>query len=362
MKYLTPVAFVLISTGLAFGQATEAPKPAAQPEAPKAPAAPKPPSAPQAPAAPFGKPLDFFEGTEFTTVSADGHFFTEGPLWWNGKLYFCDLAGDSIGTVVPGAKAEVIRNEATRPAGAAVDMQGRLLIAHFGGGMESGVTPKGEKTFGGRVTRTELDGTITTILDSIDGKPMGPCNDLVVRADGSIYVTDFGGGKDGRSLIRIAPDGKTSILPSTFQSANGIAFSPDESVLYVAEYKTNAIKAFDVTTDGSLSNERVLVDLKDEPGRGKCDGLKVDVQGNIYTTGPGGVWVISPRGEKLARLDTPGSLSNVAFGGADRKTLFITAGSKIYSVKTKIAGAASKAPATAPTPPAKPAAKPGDAK
>jgi gluconolactonase len=336
MKNTTFVVSLFLSCGLAIAQESkpaEAPKPAA------APAAATP--APATPAAPVGKPLDYFETTELTTVST-GHMWSEGPLWWNGKLLFCDLADNKISTIAPGdAKAAVLKDNADKPAGAAVDGQGNLIIAHFSGGKANG-----EKTTGGKVTKLAADGTMTTILDSIDDKPVGPCNDFAVRADGTIYVTDFGGGKDNRNIIKIAPDGKATVVPSNFQQANGLALSPDETVLYVAEYRGQALKAFDVTADGSLSNERVFVDFKSD-GNGRCDGLKVDEQGNVYTTGPGGIWVISPKGEKLARLDVK-SAANLAFGGEDRKTLFICAGSKVLSVKTKIAGAARKAakPAT----------------
>lgn len=356
MKTTTIVASLLLSAGLAFGQ--EAPKPArTEPaKAEPAPAAHPAPAAPKAEElAPFGKPLDYFETTELTTIST-GHGWSEGPLWWNGKLYFCDLALSRISTITPGdAKAMLLRDDADKPAGAAVDPQGRLIIAHFSGGMTEEGAGEKMKLSGGKVTRTDADGTISTILDNIDGKPLGPCNDLAIRADGTIYTTDFGGAKVNRNIIKIAPDGKASVLPSTFDQANGLALSPDESILYVAEYKGGAIKAFDVQADGSLSNERVLVDFKDEKGKGRCDGLKVDEKGNVYTTGPGGIWVVSPKGEKLARLDVKNA-ANVAFGDADRKTLFICAGSKVLSVKTKFAGAASKAPApsaSAATTPAK---------
>jgi gluconolactonase len=291
--------------------------------------------------------------------------WSEGPLWWNNKLYFCDLVAGTISTIAPGeTKPTVIRENADRPAGAALDREGRLLIAHFSGGQKLS-----EKSTGGKVTRTEADGKVTTVLDNIDGKALGPCNDLAVRTDGTIYTTDFGGAKEGRNIIRISPDGKATVLPSTFEQANGLALSPDEATLYVAEYRGAAVKAFDVAADGSLSNERVLVDLKSEKGSGKnegrCDGLKTDEKGNIYTTGPGGIWVVSPKGEKLARLDVH-SAANLAFGGADRKTLYICAGSKILSVRTKFAGAAPHAivPSTpaAPAAPVAPAVKPPAAK
>lgn len=344
MKTTTLIAFLTLTSGIAFGQAEKAQQPA-PPTAPKAPEAPKPAE----PLATIGKPLDYFETTELTTVSS-GHIFTEGPLWWNGKLLFCDLGGSKISTIAPGETAStVFRDNAEQPAGAALDLEGRLLVAHFKGG---------------KVTRTAADGTVSTLIDTADDKKLGQCNDLAVRSDGSIYTTDFRGGPDNRNIIRIAPDGKASILPSTFKGANGLAFSPDESVLYVADFFGKLLKAFDVAADGSLSNERVFVDFKDEytspTVRGFPDGIKVDTAGNVYTTGPGGIWVLSPKGEKLARLNMTNA-NNIGFGGDDNKTLFICATTKVFSVKTKIAGNPLKGtkPAAAPaaTPAATPAAK-----
>lgn len=324
MKNTTFVVSLILSCGLAVAQeskpATDAPKPAAAPAAPAA--AP----APAAPAATIGKPLDYFETTELTTL-VTGQIFTEGPLWWNGKLLFCDLGGGKLSTIVPGEPAPTLfRDNADQPAGATLDLEGRLLVAHFRGG---------------KVTRTAADGTVTTLVDTAGDQKLGQCNDVVVRADGSIYTTDFNGGADNRNIIRVAPDGKATVLPSSFKKANGLAFSPDQSVLYVADFAGRLLKAFDVTADGSLSNERVFIDFKDEyatPGvRGNPDGIKVDTAGNVYTTGPGGIWVLSPKGEKLARLNM-NNANNIAFGGDDNKTLFICAATKVFSVKTKIAG------------------------
>lgn len=341
MNTTTLIASLLLSAGFAFGQGTTTPAhEPAKPTETKPENKPEPKQEPQAEVlAPFGKPLDFFETTALTKV-ATGQFFTEGPLWWNGKLLFCDLAKETISTIVPGeASPTKFRDAADQPAGSALDTQGRLLIAHFKGG---------------KVTRTEADGTVTTILDTVGDQKLGRCNDLAVRSDGTIYTTDFNGGKDGRNIIKVAPDGKAALLPSTFKAANGLALSPDQSVLYVADYGDKLVKAFDVVADGTLSNERVFVNFKDyytSPKiRGNPDGLKVDEIGNLYTTGPSGIWVVSPKGELLARLDVANA-ANVAFGGDDRKTLFITAGTTIYSVKTKHAGAAPKQPT--PTTPSK---------
>lgn len=291
-----------------------------------APAAPSTPAQPAKPEASESKPAigheAVFESAELTEVTT-GFKFAEGPLWWGDKLVVCDLGGSVVYTFTPGKdeKPVVFRDASESAAGSTLDREGRLLLAHFAG----------------KITRTEKDGTVKVIADKCDDQPLGKCNDVVVRTDGTIYFTDFAGGKTGRSVLRIAPDGKVIACKGDFKAANGLTFSPDEKILYVADYGAKLVKAFDVAASGELSNEREFVNFKGEAGGGTPDGMKVDTAGNLFTTGPGGVWVIKPDGTKLAKLPVRG-MSNVAFGGADGKTLYITAGAKAYSVKVKVAG------------------------
>ncbi len=326
-------AFAALSVAWLVGpaRAQDVPaKPAAQPGE-KAEGTPRVTTEPKAL---IGKPNDYFESLEPETI-AEGMRFTEGPLWWEGRLLYCDLGGDAIYSIKPGpgAKPEEFRRPADRPAGLALDTSGRLLATHFG--------PRGGT---GKVTRRAKDGTVETLIDKAGESPVKQCNDLAVRSDGTFYFTDFGGGKDGRSLFRVGTDAKAELVKAEFKAANGVCLSPDEKTLYVADMGDNKIKAFDVGADGALANERVFADFKGDGGGGSPDGMKTDVNGNLYTTGPGGIWVVSPKGDKLARLDQRGC-SNLCFGGEDRRTMFITCGTKVLSVRTRHAGAPTPKPA-----------------
>lgn len=273
---------------------------------------------------------EFFDAGTLKEI-ASGFKFTEGPLWLpDGRLLFCDMSASVMYTVKPPAKlddlkeplkAEEYRKASERAAGTTLDRSGRLLAAHFAG----------------KVTRTKADGSVEVIASECDGKPFGACNDLVTRADGVVYFTDFGGKSGSKGVFKIGTDGKVSLLTATLKAANGVALSPDEKTLYAADYGDKKVYAYDVQPDGSTSGERVFVDFKGDKGPGNPDGMKVDHEGNLYTTGPGGIWVVSSTGEKHGLLKVPGA-SNFCFGGEDGKTMFITAGSKVFAVRTRHAG------------------------
>jgi gluconolactonase len=260
-----------------------------------------------------------FEAAELTLV-ADGCTFTEGPLWREAKLFFCDLAGDAIYTVVPGGKKEVFRKPASRPAGLATDPQGRLLTAHFAG----------------LVTRTEKDGTVATIAEKAGEEKLAKCNDLAVRPDGVIYFTDFGGrNSKSKGLFRIDAAGAVSSLDADYQAANGVALSPDHKTLYVNDYGKQLVIAYDVGADGGVSNRRVFADFSKETAEGRCDGIKVAPDGRVITTAPGGVWVLTPDGKRVTLLQHAEGASNVALGGEDGRTLFITRADCVWSARLK---------------------------
>lgn len=266
-------------------------------------------------------------------VVTDSLQFAEGPLWLDGKLLVCDLSADAVYTIAPAADdpattaveswgtPKEFRKPSGRAAGSAVDAQGRLLLA----------------TFTGTVTRTEKDATVSTIAQEcvLDGKatPLARCNDLAVHPDGSIFFTDFGKQKSpSKGLFCISPAGAVQRLDPDFAGANGVALSPDSKKLYVNDYGKNTVVEFDVGANGAVSNRRLLVDLSTEKSPGRCDGIKVHPDGRVFTTGPGGIWVISPQGKPLTRLDIDGGASNLCFGGKDGTTLFITAGNQVLSV------------------------------
>jgi gluconolactonase len=200
-----------------------------------------------------------------------------------------------------------------------------------------------------RVTREEADGSFTVMANSFQGRRLNKPNDVVVKSDGAIYFTDpwnilpqpgetdltFNG------VYRISADrGTISLLIDHFIIPNGLAFSPDESVLYINDSRRRSIFAFDVMPNGMLAKqtERLFADLSG-PEPGGPDGMKVDTAGNMYCGGSGGIWIIDPSGKKLGRIvHGQANTTNIAFGGGDWKTLYFTTRSTLGSVKLKIAG------------------------
>jgi gluconolactonase len=199
-----------------------------------------------------------------------------------------------------------------------------------------------------RVTRQELDGSLTEIANSFQGRRLNRPNDVVVKSDGCYYFTDpnvvivpeqwdltFAG------VYRVTPDlGPMSLLVDNFVQPNGLAFSPDESVLYINDSPRRHIRAFDLLPNGMLAKQadRIFADLwGDEPG--VPDGMKMDVEGNVYCGGAGGIWIMDPHGKKLGRIvhGAPAT-TNLAFGGNDWKTLYFTGRNHLGAVNVKIAG------------------------
>lgn len=257
--------------------------------------------------------------------------FIEGPIWHpDGFLLFSDIPANIIYKFASNQQVEVFRRPSGKANGNTLDKENRLLTAEH------------ENR---RVSRTEKDGKVITLADRYEGKRLNSPNDLVVKSDGSIYFTDpsYGLSKKQEELgfygvYRLAPDGKLTLLVKDLVLPNGIAFSPDEQKLYVNNSEAKYIAVFDVKPDGTVTNERLFADLKDASQGGVPDGLKVDLQGNVYTTGPGGVWILSPDGKLLGKISVPETATNVAWGESDRKTLYITASTSLYRIRLKIAG------------------------
>jgi gluconolactonase len=260
----------------------------------------------------------------------------EGPLWWKEGRYllFSDIHNNRRMKYVPGGGASVFLEPTNRANGLTRDLQGRLIACEHDSR---------------RVTRLELDGSLTVVANSFQGRRLNRPNDVVVKSDGCIYFTDpwtsplppeewdltFSG------VYRITPDlGTMSLLVGDFVLPNGLAFSPDESILYINDTRRRNIRAFDLMPNGMLARQtdRVFADLSgDEPG--VPDGMKVDVEGNVYCGGAGGIWVMDPRGQKLGRIihGAPAT-TNIAFGGDDWKTLYFTSRNHLGSVKVQIPG------------------------
>jgi gluconolactonase len=258
---------------------------------------------------------------------AGGYIFTEGPVWdgEGGCVFFTDLQGDTINKFMPGqGEAVIYRKHGGNPNGLALDPAGRLIIC---------------EQAGRRVVRIDGSGNMETLAERFEGKKLNSPNDLVFFSDGSIFFTDppFGIKPEEREqpcngIYRLFPNGELTLLAGAMPGPNGLDFSPDMSTLYVADSVERNIRAFDVTSNGELTNERIFADLTDgKPG--VPDGMDIDHEGNIFCTGPGGVWLFAPIGEFLGLIPVPEVTSNCAWGDDDGKTLYITACSGLYRIR-----------------------------
>jgi gluconolactonase len=278
---------------------------------------------------------------------ASGFQFTEGPVWWPAEqaLLFSDPNDNTIYRWSEDAGVSVFRAKSGyagvdiglyhQPGsnGLALDPQGRLAIAEHGNR---------------RVTRLEKNGVITVLADRFQGKRLNSPNDLVYRSDGALYFTDppFGLPRvfdDPRKELPFSGvyrwrDGRLDLLATDFTGPNGIAFSPDEQYLYVTNWdeRRKVVMRYDVTADGGLRNGRVFFDVTRAPGEEALDGVKVDAAGNLYVSGPGGLWIIGADGVHLGTLKLPELAANLAWGEADGKTLYLTARTGLYRLKTAL--------------------------
>jgi gluconolactonase len=303
---------------------------------------------------------------------ADGFQFTEGPVWdaRGSCLLFSDIIGNRIYRWSPRDGISVWREPSGMSNGLTFDPEGRLCACEHGNR---------------RVSRTEADGAVVTLADRFEGKRLNSPNDLVFRSDGTLYFTDPPYGLtppyglegqqaelDFHGLFRMdarrqspVASGKPDVSSSAelasagpddrrlspvvceaadFDRPNGLAFSPDEKILYVADTPRYHIRAFDVAPDGSLSGGRVFAELRGEGG-GRPDGMKVDSLGHVWCTGPGGVWVFSPEGEHLGCLRVPErQTANVAWGQSGQDPaepwswLYMTSHVAIYRLRVAVPG------------------------
>ena len=259
----------------------------------------------------------------------------EGPVWWaeGHYLLFNDINTARRMKYMPGSSPTVAMEKTNEANGMTRDQQGRLVSAEH---------------LTRRVTRYESDGSLTVIANSFQGKRLLRPNDVIVKSDGSIYFTDPGGNAAPEQwdvtisgVYRVSPDlGSMSLIIDDMVRPNGLAFSPDENTLYVADTRRRHVRAYQMQANGTIAKEtsRVFVDLGGtEPG--VPDGIKVDAEGNVYSGGSGGLYIIDSKGKKLGRIvHGQAATTNVAFGGDDWKTLYFTTASTLFSVNVKIAG------------------------
>jgi gluconolactonase len=279
---------------------------------------------------------------------AEGFQFTEGPVWFKqGYLLFSDPNANMIYKYTAAGKLSVFKKnsgysgkdiaEYVQPGsnGLTLDPQGRLTINEHGNR---------------RVIRMEKDGKLTVLADRFEGKRLNSPNDLVYRSDGTLFITDppFGLPKfydDPRKELAYSGvfalyRGQLKLVSTDLKGPNGIAFSPDEKYLYVGNWdpEKKVVMRYEVNADATLSNGKVLFDMTKAPGEDALDGIKVDQQGNLYVSGPGGLWVISPQGKHLGTVIVPKHPHNMAWGGEDGKTLYMTSQGTLYRMPLKIPG------------------------
>jgi len=266
-----------------------------------------------------------------------GFAFTEGPIWHpvERHLTFSDMPGNHMRRWSADGGIQTFRKPSNMANGNAYDSKGRIVTCEHATS---------------RVTRTDLDGTITVLASHYQGNELNSPNDIVVKRDGGIYFTDptygrlefFGVARDCeldfQGVYRVEDDGaKLTLLVADFAQPNGLCFSRDESRMFVNDTDRGHIRLFDVAPDGGLSGGEVWAEVTGE-GDGAPDGLKIDAAENVYCCGPGGVHVFAPDATCLGVIKVPEVTANFNWGDDDLKSLFLTASTSLYRVRTKTPG------------------------
>jgi len=263
---------------------------------------------------------------------AEGFQFTEGPTWWPamGCLIFSDIPGDTIYRWSEGEGLGVFRRPSRRANGNTADRHGNLITCEHGSRA---------------VTRTSPDGEVATLADRYGGKRLNSPNDVAVKSDGTIWFTDPPYGvkpenceQPANYVFRLDPGAAEPVIVAEGLSRpNGLCFSPDERLLYIADSDKDIhhIRRFEVEGGNMLGGGEVFATITP----GLPDGMRVDAEGRLYSTAADGVQVLSPDGELLGKIHTPQTAANCAFGGADGRTLFITATSSLWCVQLAVAAA-----------------------
>ena len=284
---------------------------------------------------------------------ADGFSFTEGPVWHpDGYLLFSDPNTNTIYRYNPKNHNVTVYmshsgytgadiGEYGQPGsnGLAIDKQGRLIVDQHGNR---------------RVVRYEKKGPLTILADTIDGKRFNSPNDIVLKSDGTIYFTDPPYGLPGffddkrkeldYSGVFMIKNGKVQVVSKDLGGPNGLAFSPDEKYFYVTNWDirdihhTKTLWRYEVQPDGTFKNGKIFFDWNNTIDEEALDGMKVDKEGNLFVSAPGGVWILSPDGKLLGKIETPERAANMAWGDEDGKTLYLTAHSSLYKIRVNTGG------------------------
>lgn len=282
---------------------------------------------------------------------AEGFKFTEGPVWTNEGLLFSDPNANTIYKYSKAGKLSIFKTpsgyagtdiaEYGQPGsnGLTLDLQGNLVINQHGNR---------------RIIRLEKDGTETVLADKFEGKRLNSPNDPVYRSDGTLFFTDppFGLPKifdDKRKELHFSGvysiyKGNLQLLTKEFTGPNGIAFSPDEKYLYVGNWdeKKKVVYRYEINEDATMKNGKLFFDFTGFKGEDAIDGIKVDVEGNVYVSAPGGLQVLNKEGKHLGTIVTPQHVHNMAWGDDDGKTLYLTARTGLYKIRLNIEGSRHK--------------------
>ena len=275
---------------------------------------------------------------------ASGFTFTEGPIWdprGGGHLLFSDIPENLRRRWAPGEGASIAHRPTNKSNGMTLDAAGRLVICEHATS---------------RVVRERPDGTQEVVASHYQGRELNSPNDVIVAPDGSIYFTDPTYGRhDGpvghrrelqlsfRGVYRVAPgeigNPHLVVAEDEFEMPNGLCLSPDGRTLYVDDTSRGEVKAFTVADDGSLRDGRLFASEVGPHPTGSPDGMKCDERGDVWVTGPGGVWIFDVAGRHLGTLLVPEKAANLNWGGADWRELYLTAQTSLYRVVTKVSGA-----------------------
>jgi gluconolactonase len=270
-----------------------------------------------------------------------------------GYLLFSDVPGNAIDRLTPDGRVSVLQKDIfsgmdTSKAYTSPGSDGRKAFRLLGA---AGVTldQRGRIVYcahsDGQIVRLETDGQRTILASRLGANRLNGPNDLTYRSDGTLYFTDSRVGAkraDGAGIphkgLYLLQAGEVRLLSKEIEHPNGVALSPGEKYLYVSNTLRMNILRFEITRSG-IANETVFVDMSDAKAVGSPDGIKVDRLGNVYSTGPGGVWIMSPAGKHLGTILTPTRINNIAFGGKDGRTLYLSSSGALYRIPLKVAGA-----------------------
>lgn len=275
-------------------------------------------------------------GAKLTRL-ATGFRFTEGPVWdaRNQRLIFSDIPANTLHAWSERDGVTVLRSPSNRANGNAIDATGRLITCEHDAS---------------RVVRTSQDGTSEVLAESWNGAPLNSPNDVAIHPSGAIYFTDpdygrtvkpFGGVRpvtqDVRGVYRIGPDGSLLRVVEDMRQPNGLCFTADGSRLFINDTLRSHVRRFTVRADGRLEDGRVWAEIPSSMVAAP-DGMKIDSIGNLFCTGAGGIHVFDPLGRSVGIIAIEETVGNFAFGGADRRTLFVCASRSLYALEVVIPG------------------------